>query len=201
MRMSNSPRLLLIILGTSLMTAFAASAQPPRTPPPGQLDVALTYSTSHSNFVPGSDFWLQGGDLEFAFHLPARFSGVASLSGGHTGPGTGGVPLSVINELYGPRYTWTFPGKTHDVSIFGQGLVGITEGFGSTFPASGAATTSASGLAVQAGGGLDVGLSRHWQVRACEVQWLRSQLPNNTTNVQNSLKIGAGLVFRFQAIR
>jgi hypothetical protein len=78
----------------------------------------------------------------------------------------------------------------------------MTEGSDSTFPATGGgAAASASGLAIQAGGGVDIGLSPHWAVRAGEVQWLRTELPNATTNVQNVLKVGAGIVFRFKPVK
>ena len=46
-------------------------------------------------------------------------------------------------------------------------------------------------------GGMNVPLSGHLAVRAFEADWLRTQLPNATTNVQNNLRLGAGLVFRF----
>lgn len=196
-----SHALLLGILGTGALSTLTGTAQQQRMPATGQADLSLTYTTSHSNFIPGDGFWMQGGDVEMAFHFPARFAAVASVSGGHTGAGSGGVPLNLITSVYGLRYTWTLPTKTRDVEIFGQGLTGISQGFGSTFPAAGGSTTSATGLAIQAGGGVDIGLSPHWAVRAGEVQWLRSEIPNATTNVQNSLKIGAGILFRFQVIK
>jgi hypothetical protein len=36
---------------------------------------------------------------------------------------------------------------------------------------------------------------RHLSVRLIEVNWLRTQLPNSTTNIQNDLELGAGIVF------
>jgi len=193
--------ILLGMMGAGTIGTLTAQVQQPRQPAAGQVDLSLTFTASHSNFIPGDNFWMEGGDVEAVLHVPAGFAAVASISGGHAGAGTGGVPLNLITEVYGPRYTWTVHRQKHELSIFGQGLVGATEGFGSTFPAAGSASTSATALAIQAGGGVDIGLSPHWAVRAGEVQWLRTELPNTTTDVQNSLKAGVGIVFRFKPIK
>ena len=38
-------------------------------------------------------------------------------------------------------------------------------------------------------------LSPHITLRAAQVGWLRTQLPNAGSNVQNDLRVGAGIVF------
>jgi hypothetical protein len=43
---------------------------------------------------------------------------------------------------------------------------------------------------------VNVELSRRLSVRALEVDWLRTQLPNTTGNAQNDLRIGAGIIVR-----
>ena len=48
-----------------------------------------------------------------------------------------------------------------------------------------------------AGGGMNLRTSPHVYVRVFEADWLRTQLPNTTTNVQNNLRVGAGVAFRF----
>lgn len=201
MRIGMRHALLFGIMAAGVIGTLAVQAQQTHLPAAGETELSLTYTASHSNFVPGDNFWMQGGDVELVMHVPAGFAGVASISGGHAGPGVDGVPLSLVSTVFGPRYTWVFRGKKRDVSLFGQGLVGITQGFGSMFPTAGGVVTSTSGLAIQTGGGIDVGLSPHWAVRAGEVQWLRTELPNATTNVQNVLKVGAGIVFRFKPVK
>jgi hypothetical protein len=57
------------------------------------------------------------------------------------------------------------------------------------------ANSSGSMAAAQAGGGVDIGLSLHLSVRAVQICWLRTQLSNSTTNAQNDLLIGVGIVF------
>ena len=47
------------------------------------------------------------------------------------------------------------------------------------------------------GGGLDVRLNHRFALRALRASYLRTQFPNTTTNVQNSLSLSAGVVMRF----
>jgi hypothetical protein len=67
----------------------------------------------------------------------------------------------------------------------------------SYFPTPAAGLTDYNTFALQVGGGVDIGLSRHFSVRAFQADWLCAQFPNSTTNVQNTFRIGAGLVVRF----
>jgi hypothetical protein len=53
-------------------------------------------------------------------------------------------------------------------------------------------------VAVLVGRGTNVALSRHLAVRALDAAWLRTQLPNATTNAQNNVRLGAGAVLRQQ---
>jgi peptidoglycan-associated lipoprotein len=119
---------------------------------------------------------------------------VTGLHAANTGAG---VPLNLLTTTFGPRYTWTpahrsAPART--VSIFGEGLVGEAHGFDSLFPGPSSANTSALSLAVQVGGGVDISLSQHLSLRVVQASWLRTQFPNTTTNVQNDLLLGAGIV-------
>src|SRR5262249_40531902 len=87
--------------------------------------------------------------------------------------------------------------EKHSIAIFGQGLIGEAHGFNSYFPSSTGVQTDYNSFALQLGGGVDLGLSQHFAVRAIQADWLRTQFPNSTTNVQNSLRLGAGIVVRF----
>jgi hypothetical protein len=82
------------------------------------------------------------------------------------------------------------------VQFFGQTLAGEANGMNSVFPGASGADTAANGAALQVGGGMNVPLSRHLALRAFEASWLRTDLANGTTNVQNNLRFGAGLIFR-----
>jgi hypothetical protein len=47
------------------------------------------------------------------------------------------------------------------------------------------------------GAGADVPLNKRISARILQLDYLRTTLPNNTTNWQNNLRIGAGLTLRF----
>jgi hypothetical protein len=47
-----------------------------------------------------------------------------------------------------------------------------------------------------AGGGVNIDLSRHLALRAFQADYFLTSLPNNSTNLQNSLRLGAGIVFK-----
>ena len=50
---------------------------------------------------------------------------------------------------------------------------------------------------MQAGGGLNVDLSGNFGLRALEVDYLRTTLPNGSANSQNDLRIAFGVIYRF----
>ena len=189
------------VMGTLLFAAQAAPAQAKQPPSAGRLELAVTYTASRANFVPSKPFWMQGGGAEIVGHAGHGFSAVGSIIGMHSGPSPSGVPLSMMVETFGPRYTWNPSGQksAHSVSVYGQALFGAAQGFSSTFPNVSGPASSANSLAFQAGGGVDIKLSRYMALRAGEVQWLRTGLPNSTTNVQNSLRIATGIVFKIPA--
>ena len=161
-----------------------------------KLDFAVMYVSERSlKANTGENFWSQGGSVELGVNAWRGLGVAADVTGVHTASiGASGIPLSMVTATFGPRYRW------HDgrrISVYGQGLLGEADAFRSLFPAPSGAGVSASSLALQVGGGLDLKLSRRFAVRALDAAWVRTQLPNSTNNRQNSLRLGAGLVVRF----
>jgi len=149
-----------------------------------------------TNVVVGDSFWMQGGSVQVHGQFWRGWGVVADVSGLHTANANGpGVGLDLVTVAFGPRYTWVAPHRRY--AVFGQVLAGETNGLNSVFPSSAGAKDTANGLALYIGGGVNVALQRHLALRAFEADWLRTQLPNATTNVQNNLRLGAGLIFRF----
>jgi len=182
-----------------LIAAAPLTAQQGATPKTqrGMLEVAVTYDATLSEATPSGNFWLQGGSVEIAGNFYRGLSAVAAIGGMHTGNiDSSGVGLDLVTATFGPRYTWRPANKRYD--LFGQGLVGEANGLNSLFPHASGATESANSMAVEAGGGMNIALSSHLALRAFEVNWLHTQLPNATTNVQNNVRFGAGIVFRFR---
>jgi len=186
-----------LALGLAAMGAAAQSSRP-------TADVAVTYATLHSEHVTGADFWMQGGSVELHAGIRGGLGVVASVTGVHAGSASPqAAGLDMVTVVFGPRYTYA--PRRGRLALFGEALVGEADGFHSVFaygsgpsdnPANGT-TDSANSLAVQTGGGLDVRVSPHFSVRALEAEYLRTQLPNGNDNVQNNLRLAAGVVYRF----
>lgn len=177
------------------MTMATASTAQTRAGHPSQLELAFTYQGTMSDLVAGSRFWLQGGAAQIHGRFYGGWGVVADVAGAHiANVNSTGVGLDLITATFGPRYTCSH-GRA---GIYGQGLVGEAIGFNSIFPNPTGLTTTANGLAVKAGGGINVNLAPHFALRLVEADYLRTQLPNSTNNVQNNLTLGAGLVLRFR---
>jgi hypothetical protein len=160
------------------------------------LDVAVVYNLTLANPVANNDFWLQGGSVQLHGQFWHGLGVVADLSGVHAANMNHlKVGLDLITTTFGPRYTWTTP--YHHTALFGQFLVGDANGLHSVFPSRTGYSDSAFGLALLAGGGVNVPLKHNFTARAFEAEWLRTQLPNSTTGVQNNLRLGAGMAYRF----
>jgi peptidoglycan-associated lipoprotein len=183
------------------VVATTASAQTQQSAPwSSHVSLAVTYSADRTNLTTGSSFWMQGGCAELSGNLPHGFGVVADVTGLHAGSiSSTAVPLSLVAFTFGPRFTWRSPWRPerHDMSLFGQALLGEAHGFDSIFPSSSGVSSSASSLALQAGGGMDLGLKRHVSLRLLQVDWLRTQLPNGGTNVQNHFRISTGVELHF----
>lgn len=174
-------------------TLFAVPAWAQNETKPG-LELAVTYSALRTNPVEQSNFWMNGGSFQMEGRFYHGLGAVADVSGFHaSNVGPSAVDLNIITATFGPRYTWQFPHRR--LMLFGEGLLGEANGFNSLFPGISTTTGDATSLAVQVGGGMNLPLSSRISFRAFEADWMRTQLPNSTTNVQNSLRLSAGVVF------
>jgi hypothetical protein len=171
------------------------------TPGHQEVDLAVTYTAQHSNLVSNPTFWQQGGSVELSAQAYHGFGIAANIAGTNVGDAANsGTGLTMVTATFGPRYTWYRPASAHgkrSLAIFGQGLIGEAHGFNSYFPTAAGSLTDYNSFALQVGGGVDIGLSRHFAVRAFQADWLRTQFPNSTTNIQNTFRISAGIVLRF----
>jgi hypothetical protein len=193
-----------VLMLAALLTSKAVVAQDGLEGRGAPLDLAVTYDALHANHITAQNFWMQGGAVELGARLHRGLGIAARAEGLHAG-GTSptSVPLSIVTTVFGPRYT--VETHSHRYAFFGEGLVGIANGFDSLFSiGSGPVGSSISGttpssnsLALDLGGGVDIRLNRHFAVRALRASYLRLEFPNSTTNVQNSLSLGSGLAIRF----
>ena len=197
---------LVLVIGMGWMPATSRAQQATPGSPVNaaakyaRLELSFNYDYARGNAGPGQCgcFNMNGGSAEAAVHAYRGLSVAADFTGERASSiGTAaGDALSLVSFTVGPRYTLRFSGdKLSRYSAFAQGLVGFAHGFDSMFPATnGSLTGAASSLAILAGGGVDVTVSKHLAIRAIQADYLRTQLPNNAGNAQNLLRLGAGIV-------
>jgi len=167
--------------------------------------VNVRFSEQISNGPAGSCgcFAMQGaaGDVAWRVYRLGRgnggsLSGVADVGVEHTGSVSGapyGLTLTTVS--FGPRFT--VPASRH-AQIFAQSLFGVAYGSNSQFPEHNTFVTSANSFALNLGAGLERSLSEHIAVRILQMEYLRTALPNNSSNWQNNLRLSAGITFRFR---
>ena len=196
-------RYLLLLAAPLMLTSSLRAQAVASTSSPGhqEVDLAVTYTAQYSNLVSDPIFWHQGGSIELSTQTYRGFGIAANIAGTQIGnAANSGVGLSMVTATFGPRYTWYRPigsARKKSLAIFGQGLIGEAHGFNSYFPTAAGSLTDYNSFALQVGGGVDIGLSRHFAVRAVQADWIRTQFPNSTTNIQNTFRIGAGVVLRW----
>jgi hypothetical protein len=181
----------------SISPAQSAPAPSKSAPQSSALEIAFTYQGMHSDVVNGSGFWLQGGAAQIHGQFYGGWGAVADIAGAHIANiNSSGVGLDLVTATFGPRYTWTPARRRY--SLYGQGLLGQAWGINSVFPDPSGANAVANSMAIKAGGGMNFNLTPHLGLRLFEVDYLRTQLPNSTNNIQNYLTVSTGLVLRFR---
>jgi len=189
---------LLAVVGSSTAYAQARPMFDPAAAPP-RVDVALGFDHMIANAPPGQNnhFGLNGGFASGSYRLTNLFSVAGEFTGGHASNISAlGQDLNLFTYMGGPRIS--LAGRR--IAPFGQALFGAAHATNSYFPSSSSAgfTTSASSWALSAGGGADYNLTRRFAVRA-QAQYLRTAFQNGSSNSQNHLFIGAGIVIKFGA--
>jgi len=204
MRISTRGRVLLVgacILASS--TAWAQQAQNAAKQTPVSIDLAVTYTPERAQTMPNQCcFWMQGGGVDASVTFWKGLGIAASLTGDHAANITSGVDVNKISYMAGPRYTYAARGTNHSgaastphYQIFAQGLFGGVHGFSGVYPAGSSTTSSANAFALQAGGGFNYYLTKHWGLRLFEADYVRTALPNNAANIQNDLHLGFGVAY------
>jgi hypothetical protein len=181
------------VISVSMFLLLGVGALRAQSTPPKRFDLGVSYNAEHTLKANTSQsFWLEGGAIEVGGDLWHGLGFAANFTGEHTGSiGSSGVPFSSFREVFGPRYRWH---RGHKVSLYGEGLVGEANGFGTLFPGPNVAQSQSGVLALQVGGGVDYRISNRFSVRALDAGWVRTTFANSTDNVQNYVRLGAGVV-------
>jgi hypothetical protein len=196
-----------LLLSATMMTsthAQTSSAAPHKVREQDSIhtpEVAVTYDLERGKISNTADtsFWLLGGGVEVALPIARGFGIAATLTGQSAANIQPGVNLSKLSYLAGPRFTVSSSRFTvHHVSkVFGNILFGGARAFNSLFPGLGAPASTANAFALQLGGGLDLALANGFSLRALEIDYVRTGLPNNSTNSQDDLHLAFGLSYNW----
>jgi hypothetical protein len=166
-------------------------------------DLAVTFATERSEVAPGQCcFWYKGGGADAAVTFWKGLGIAASLTGDHASNAIPGIDSNNITFLAGPRYTWTTSAGNSNkprLQLFGQGLFGGAHGFDSLYPTSTGVTSTASSFAIQAGGGLNLLLTKHFGLRLIEADYVRTAMPNGYDNTQTDLRLAFGATYHIGA--
>ena len=189
-----------IILVAMLWMALSSAAQSHLLPG----CVGFRYSEQVSNVAGGDSnrFTLEGAAADAYWKMVSLPSGAnlglavdGSMENTHNMNGAG-YGLNLFSFAGGPRLRLS----THKVQPFAQALFGVAHGWGSEFPSGGnTLASSASSFALDLGAGADYPLNKmnkRLSLRVLQLDYSRTSLPNNTTNWQNNLRIGAGITLR-----
>jgi len=185
------------LLGLALILALcavlSASVQAQEA---SKFAVGADYNYVHTNAPPGGCgcFSLNGGDGWASYNVNGSLALVGLFSALHASNILGsGTDATLVSYQFGPRYSFT---RSRRFVPFAQALLG-----GATLlSGSGVLTTStgtASAFAMTLGGGLDIRLSRHFTLRAAEVDYFYTRFPNGVNDHENNLRVAAGLSYRF----
>jgi outer membrane protein OmpA-like peptidoglycan-associated protein/opacity protein-like surface antigen len=192
--------LILLALGAGALCVSAALAQ---SKPQFKIidatrwDFSVGYNNTRANAPPSvcQCFNMNGGFVFGSVHLTDWFGIEGQFTGGHSSNISPlGQGLTLTTFTAGPRVSHRF----HRFTPYGEVLVGGAHGSDSYFPSKTSSSPSASSFAFSTGGGVDFRLTPRVSIRGLDMQYLRTSLPNGTSNEQNQLMIGAGLVIKFQ---
>ena len=193
-----------VLLAAALIMATATATAQKFNMKGGTGDVAVTYTLERSKIANTACgcFWLNGASLDGAYTFHKGWGIAANLTGEHASNIAPGVNLGKISYLVGPRYTGklSFVGhKNHEGRAFAEFLIGGTHGFDSVFPGAASSTATANSFAMQLGGGIDVPIKNGFAVRALEMDYVHTSLPNNGSNSQNDFRIAFGVAYHWKA--
>ena len=172
----------------------SAGAQNAATASVATIPVSLRFVATQARETPGSaTFFLTGGAADAAVSIVPRLSAAVEVAGTTTAqvPGTS-RGLSTITLLAGPRFTQPM----RHVAFSAQALFGAVRGFDADFTSGMNRADTSTAFAFAAGGFVDVPLTRTVALRAVQVDYLQTRLPNGADNRQGDVRLGAGLVFK-----
>jgi outer membrane immunogenic protein len=162
-------------------------------------DAGVTYQWVHTNAGPGECgcFGLNGAEISGSWDVRGPWAIVTDFSSDFRGANftASQSSLTVTSFLAGARYRLPQPWikGAHRPLPFAQVLIGPAHAGGGE---AGVGDGSYA-FAARIGGGIDIPLKFHFEVRAVQADWFRSQFANAKNDHQNNLMISTGIIFRW----
>ena len=177
----------------AIVLPCAARAQSPPSRDATTIPVSVRFVATQAHETPGNaSFFLTGGAADAAVPILPRLSVAVEVAGATIAqvPGTS-RGLSTITLLAGPRFTQPM----RHVSFSAQALFGVVRGFDADFTSGTHHADTSTAFAFAAGGFLNVPLTHSLALRAVQIDYLQTRLPNGADQQQGNLRLGAGVVF------
>lgn len=176
-----------LILAAWFAVAAGAFAQQTPAIPVGEVGFDYSFFHIHSSLnAPGVNE--NGGGGYFEYNLN-RIIGLVGDIGAYNSSAVG---QTTVTYLFGPRLNW----RKGRFTPYTQFLVGGAHASSNTAQV----TTGQNAFAAAFGGGLDIALTHRISLKPVQVEYLITELPGFTggaANIQNNLRISAGVVLRF----
>ena len=168
-----------MIFSMAVILLMAAGSRAQNTP---AAEVSASYSYLRLGVSNGVN--QNGGSVSIAGNLNRWFGIAADVGGYHAAPS--GVSLNTLTYMGGPRFSYRNSGR---VTPFAQVLLGGARTSVSAFGTSG----STNGFAFSAGGGVDLGVTKHIALRP-QLDYIGMRVGSSTLN---TVRGSFGIVFRF----
>lgn len=137
--------------------------------------------------VPTSEsFNANGGSGQVAFNA-TNWIGLVADFGGYAVARHGFDTTHEISYLFGPRINL----RRGRITPFAQVLLG------GVWAEDGIVLGTVTAFGMTAGGGVDVGLTKHIAIRPVQAEYFLTTFSDGNNNRQNNFRFSAGIVFRF----
>jgi outer membrane immunogenic protein len=183
----------LVVSALALLALFAGSSRAQEDRSKVDVFAGYSYLRFDPNVAGADSFNAHGGSASVAYNVNNWLSGVADFGAYHNGNIlNSGVDGTLSTYLFGPRVSVR---RFNRVTPFGQVLFGVAHAGASIAGTRG----SDNAFAMSVGGGVDIGVSRHFAVRPFQVDYLLTRFNEGTGDArsQNNLRVSTGVVFRF----
>lgn len=161
-----------------------------------RMELGAGYSYVHTNAPPGDCgcFSMNGGSAWFGYHFMRDVALAAEVGSEHASNIDGtSAGLTLTSYLAGPRYAWHYGSS---ISPFAQILLGGAHADGGLTTVRFGVGGPANSFALASGGGVDIGLRRHWVARG-QLDYFLTRFSNGVNDHQNNLRVSAGVLYRF----